>query len=707
MSSNLYKLYIDGIYEIAETLVYKHGLLADKLNQTVFEKGLVVNLNDKTTWKYYQNMAGIYHETDMEEISIINSNGSPYMQIKIASNTGSIDVDFTTALIDPITGNVSIANEYQYGSYLYKELLTRYPDHEELILGILNPIPLTVSIPAMDGDILYCGGYHRRLISDSLGDRSFFEKPNYIGLNDKHLIEDNEIEIIPAIEAYIKNYLERWHNVDYNAHHNLYLGCLVAAIAGQIPSVIFNERLKRIHSNETHSFLIREYLESNGRLSQYIPALPLKQTLYLYRNLNYLMRYVGKQEAFDALVDNIATPCRVPLAGYTLRHNLTRVPEELLPTAVIRRETINFRQSGTGRDAVDIHNLLLREVPLARDNEYNLDNVELAIESKVTLSQNNRMPTKIIDSQMLDVSDNHVFNRLRVLYDLWAYSSYADLYTGVLYVSNPLTGDRLSLTPKNALILAIYCLHKGYYNQELTVIPSIRTSMIPRSKTILHHPDFHLLPTASELLTTINSPFIDLSYCQQMIGNDYEVPTMNSGEAFVREGVKIHNEIKRRYAMSVSQLDAYARAKTEYGMSTLYWLNIPTPLSSLTYPQWFAQTGISLSGLSNDSYINLATEVIKQALGNLENTNQLLQDLQNAVIGLLRHFSSYTTQFVSSINNTGALITQMKTIRGANIKESFGDRIRMRPARMLLRNVSITPVDQVTISSNTAFEFTE
>lgn len=707
MSSNLYNLYISGIYEIAQTLLYKHDLTAQAVNKGVVEKGYPVNYNDRSTWKYYLNMAGLYHQSDKDIISSNNSNGSPYMQIKIASDTGSIDVDFTESLLNPLTGNITIANEYQYNGYLYNELLTRYPEHEELILGILNPIPLSVSLNAQDGDILYCGGYKRTVVTDALGVRVSFTKLKIDGLNDKQLIEDNEIDIINDVESFIKNYLTRWHNPDYPPHHNLYCAVMTGIIASHIPSVIFNARLKRIHSSETHSFLMREYFESKGRLDKYTSNLPLKERLYLYRNLRNLTHGVGKQESFKAIVDNIATPLRIPLAGYTLRHNLTQVPENILPNPVIRREVINFRQVGTGREAVDIHNLLHREIPIAKDNGFDIDNVELSIEERVQSSGNNRLPTKIVDSQMLDLSDSGVFPLARVIYDLWVYGVFTNTYKGVIYITNPATGDRISLTPKNALILAIFCYSKAYTGNDLVNIPSMSVSMIPRSAINQLFPSFPLLPNSALLKQSINSDYIGLPFCVSMLGQPYEIPLMTSTDQFYREATKIHNEIKRRYTLCVKQLDAKARSRTEYGMSTLYWLNMPVVISNQTYVDWFAQTGISVSGLSPESYVNISTEIIRQISGNRPNNSQLIKEIQDSVIGLLKHFSSYTTQFISSINNASTIVTARRGIRGTNIKEKMADKIRMRSSRFVLRKVDFKAKDATVIPSTIRHQFTE
>ena len=707
MSSNLYNLYINGIYEIAETLVFKHSLLADTVNKGVAELGYPIDYGNLSTWKYYQNMAGIYHVSDMDKISSINANGSPYMQIKLASDTGSIDIDFTTALVDLHTGNIALANEYQYGSYLYKELVSRYPDFEELILGIINPVPITISTQALDGDILYCGGYFRQIVNNTLGKRQYFSKSTYDGYNDKNLIEENEIEVIHEIETGIKSYLDRWHNPDYVQNNNLYIACLIGIIASHLPSMIFNARLKRIHTPQTHSFLVREFFESNGGLDKYTSNLPLKQRLYLYRNLRYLNQRVGKQEVIKKLIDNIATPLRVPLSTYTLRHNLTDVPEELLPNPVIRREILNFRQAGTGRDAVDIGNILRREIPIAKDNAYDIENVELAIENEVQISHNNRLPTKIIDSQMLDLTDTGVFQLSRVIYDLWVYGVFTNKYQGVVYITHPLTGDRISLTPRNALILTIYCYSKGYFNTELQTIPTMKISMHPKSVNTPLVTGFGLLPNAATLTASISDPDIDDTFSSILLGSVYETPIMSTSDQFYREAVKLHKEINRRYALCVSQTNPFTRAKTEYGMSTLYWLNTPVTISTQSYDDWFISTGISISGLSSGSYVNVANEILNQISGNRPNNNQLIREILKSVIGILKHFSSYTTQFISSINNVPALSSAKKGIRSTDPVAKLGDTIKLRPGRFRLKSVTVKPISSIAVNSSNTVIFTE
>jgi len=392
MSSTLYQAYRRQVLALANTLVIRMDAIAIIMNRYVEAHGYTVDWSNRATWRYYMNLAGQYHALDRAQLKVINGGGQGYLKIKIAGSTGPVDVDFTTSLIGGVMGDTSIAGEYQWGSTYYNDLVRRYPDYETLILGILYPVPLSVSTTAPDGAILYCGGYYRSIVNDALGKRVVYTTPDA----DTALIEPNETQLIPALQQYIDGYLVRWNNPDYAITDDLYIASLLGVLYLQIPLTVMNIRLQSCHTPQVHSYHIREHLESHGRLAVHLPALPLAQTLWLYRNIRYIETNVGKQSTFDALVDNLATPAGVPLSGYSLHHLLDDIKTDLTPTAVGVREVINFRQPGTGRGVVDVDILLHKEIPVARDNYRDLAIVGQEIDNDIVPANTNVLPTKII-----------------------------------------------------------------------------------------------------------------------------------------------------------------------------------------------------------------------------------------------------------------------------------------------------------------------
>ena len=677
MSNTLYQLYLKKVFNLASTMVVKMDAIAKVINFYVKAYGFPVNENDKTTWKYYMNLAGQYHPLDLMLLKQANNGASEKMLIKIAGNNGPADVDFTTQLLDPTTGDVSIANEYRYGGEYYQDLIRRYPNHEELILGILNPIPLSISINAKEGEILYCGGYLKTIQNSSVGLRTYYAKTQIEGREDTLLIEDNESNLIPELQRYVDSVLTRWHNPDYEKTDTFYIHSVIGMLFSHLPNRILNIRLDNCHTPMVHSYHVHEYLESHGYLGKYGDVLPLKQRLFLYRNLNYIEANTGKQSTLNLLVDNLLSPLNIPLAGYTLQHEMKLNPSTLTPTVVAVRNHINFKQSGSGDDIFDVDELLRREIPLARENSRDVLLIGKEIDEQVVNSTTNFLTTKVLESAMIDSTDKLPFPFVDVLMNLWLYSASTGNYTGTIFVTNPATADRLHLTPLNAFILMVYCINRGWTGTELVNIPVISSRLIPKQT----------LPDITLLRDVCQKDIIPDSLLTSLIGTTIPALSFSSADNFFVGAKIIHKELMRRYHVYAAVEDIAGRAQAELACSKLYDLEVACTLSTLSYEQWFHQNGIVLNNLNNFQYINLAYDIIKHATGNRENTNEYLNQLQKAVIAILRQFTSYSVQIIRSINDSPALLLDAKTMRYGNVHAYQRGRIRLPITRVGVMNV--------------------
>lgn len=685
MSNTLYQLYLRKVFNLAATMVVKQDAIAQVINYYVRAYGFPVDDYNRNTWKYYMNLAGQYHPLDLYLLNLANKGTSDKMQIKVAGNSGPIDADFTTSLIDPLTGDVSLANEYRYGSEYYQDLVRRYPNHEELILGILNPIPLPISVNAKEGEILYCGGYTKTVVNDTLGQRVLYLKNAVEGREDANLIEDNETNLIPELQHYIDSVLNRWHNPDYEKTDTFYIHSVIGMLYSHMPARILNIRLNNCHTPMVHSYHVEEYLESHGYLGKYCKILPLKQRLFLYRNLNYIEANAGKQSTLNLLIDNLLTPLNVPIAGYTLQHEVKPNPESLLPTVVAVRNHINFKQAGSGDDIFDVDELLKREIPLARENERDILLVGKEIDTQVATANTNYLTTKVLESAMIDNTDKLAFPFSHMLLNLWLYSATQGNYTGTIFVTNPATADKLHLTPINAFILMLYCINKGWTNTELTAIPTITARLIPKVATL------------AELRSVTQRSLVTDDLLNNLIGV-LGTPdlTFTSSDNFYNGVKSLHQELMRRYFVYSSVEDIAGRAQAELACSKLYHLEVACPLSTLSYEDWFHDNGIVLDNLEQKQFVSLAFDIIKQATGNRENNNEYLGQLQRALIAILKQFSSYSIQFIRSINNKPPLLIDPKTIRYGNIAAYQRARIRLSNTR-----VGVTSIrNYVTNNSN-------
>lgn len=668
MSNALYALYQRSVFELAQTMVVKHSEVAAALNAGLKEiemmnasRGVFFGTDplDPTTWKYFCNLAGEYHSYDewkLEELT-----GHNRIRIKVAGLTGPVNADFTRELVE---SDPALANEYRYGAPLYKELLDQYPDFQDLIDGIMNPVDKQVAIAAKDGDILYAGGYHRRVVQG----KTQLVPVTIAGRRPPNLIEENETNLLPRLEFWIKGFLYRWHNRDYAQTNDLYVAAMLGVLYAQIPKVIMNIRLDNCHTAFVHSYHVREYLASNGGLHVHAEALAKKELLWLYRNLRYLEKHMGKQETFDKLIEKIATPSNIPLAGFDLRHKLTDMEDTLYPDVTVTRETINFRAIGTGSDVRTIGELLNKEAPLARQGDRDLTAVEAEIIQEVkTRSQSGRLQTKAIESAIVDLTDSIPYPFGDTLIDLLIYHASRGTYSANIYVTNPTSGERILMSPKQAVIVMFYCFNKAWADVTLTTIPSIPARLIPRTATA---PQVGLLPrpTRAELEAVVDAEYIPADFIDGLLASNVTVPQMSSTDDFYDYARAVHRELMERYNAYAGIEDSIGRAMGEEAAMLLYWPQVDCPLSEgELYVDWFADNGIDFTGFQTEDYEKLAVDILQSATGSGDSTNRQLADRQYAVIAILRYLSSYGIQYLSSISDGKRLPVAWSALRLTNV----------------------------------------
>jgi hypothetical protein len=99
MSQTLHQIYQSKAIVLARTMVVKFHSIAEAINQTLIDQGYEVDENNPSTWKYYLNMFGEYHQADKDRLRALSGGESEYIQIKIAGENQPMNVDFTKTLL--------------------------------------------------------------------------------------------------------------------------------------------------------------------------------------------------------------------------------------------------------------------------------------------------------------------------------------------------------------------------------------------------------------------------------------------------------------------------------------------------------------------------------------------------------------------------------------------------------------------------------
>lgn len=666
MSNTSVDLFLRDISVLAKTMVIHSVEVAGQVNTELKNRYPTLSINDNLpeTWKYYMNMAGEYHETDKIRIAEINGDGNPYMTIKVAGDNASIVVNFTKDLISGDRADVALATEYAYGSNFYNELVSRYPEFETLILGILNPIEYDISTKSYNGDILYAGGWYR-VYENNNPDQFYFVEKIKAGVTSKPLVETNEYSLLFKLESWIKNTMEQWIVKDFIPNNDLYVPAIWATIMAKLPVQIFNLRLANIKSNtgQTHSFHYIEYLNSHGDLGKYVPYLTLDQALFLYKNMGWLETNIGKQEVFDSLIENLLTPAGVPIAAYILKHNLSEIKDTTYTEPFMERNYLNFRSIGAGSDARSIEEIVKKSVNLARDNGLNIEDQIKSITNLSRQSINDKMLTKVLESDMMDNRDSIRYPKAHFLLNMWLYSVKYGSYKGSIFITHPITGQRLQLTPLNAFILMYYSFCRGYCNTTLTTFPNLKARIIPKTNTP-PLPTLSKLPTVEEMKWCIDSPKITNFAIYKLIKNKAPTFKYRSTLEFNNEATEQHSRLMERWYQAMTYEDLVACGQFDWLVKMHYWFDVDVgKLTNLPMDEWLKNFGIDVSGMSDNDFRLMAADLIKNGTGALEHDGDWLSEMQGAVLDILQYFSSYTIQIIKTFRNGSAIRAGFKTLR--------------------------------------------
>ena len=619
MSKAQYDIYVGKVLDLAKTLVVKSKATAEAINSGLIALGIPVLESDPSTWKYYLNLSGQYHSTD------------------VLMTVTSLDTLQTIVFTrEVLLNHQTTAREYVYGSRYYNELLERYPDQEIIIRGVLHPVDINVAIAADDGEVLYY---------------------------DQSLVEENETNLIPGLSQWSRSFMVRWHNAAYTITDDLYAAAQLAVLYMNIPLVILNIRLGNCHTPYAHSFHIREYLASNGRLDQYADSLNKKQLLWLYRNIRYLQRNAGKQETFALLMQNLLTDRGLPLAEWTMRHNLADQLDEIYPDIEFFRTPLNFGYNVGGEDTRTIAEMLVAERPAAKSNIRVEPEAEPAITVQMENSLNDRLSTKVLESSVLDLTDASPFPLSDCLLSHWLYFAVTDRYNAVILVDNPQTGDALTLSMRDAFIIFLYCFNVAYGFRP-GVVPTIQAHNVRRDP----------MPTKAELRgivspALVSEELIDAAY----IGLEPVEEHISIG-SFYAAASKIHKGQLYHRSLYTRQEHYVARGQVQQMTGRFYQTYTCNLADEQTYAEWFSDRSLSIPTLSNLEAGQLADAILVTATGANLKAAESLREIQASMLRLMTQLSSYSVQYLQSINTQPIKVVEWPAIRVGDIDMKGGER---------------------------------
>lgn len=320
LSSN----HIQHIVRLAKSTTIKlHGGAVTMNKQLQDKLGVTYDSNDLSTWAYYRNLAGLPHDAN-----------SPIYIRTVEDNT---EISLSKESLVRYSKTKLELNKY---SDFYNTIIKEYPGQELYIRGILNPIPLEVSINAPEGTILYY---------------------------DKSLVEYNEVSLIPTLEKQIKLFLSRWNVNAYLLTDELYMPSLYGALATFMVNKIYLLRLKAVNTVEINKRYRDIILSSNLAVSEYAEVLSDESALWLTKNIPTIGYNIGKESTLNTLIENLLVPSGIVAKEVNLipsNAELNDITNPLIPTYSRTKESL-YTVSKIDRDRDKVH---IDSVALLKDN---------------------------------------------------------------------------------------------------------------------------------------------------------------------------------------------------------------------------------------------------------------------------------------------------------------------------------------------------
>lgn len=614
--NNYYQLYIEQTYRLVETLMIKFDQIADAYNTKVMitHGSESVDLLDKTSWKYYQNMSGSYHFSDAE------------MLITSLDTLETIKFSKENLALHRATRNA-----YQYDSRYYRELVSRYPDQELLILAILySEQNIEDIINVKDGTIIF-----------------------YL----KELVEVNEYSLMEELQDWIYKYLDRWVIYSYSLSDDLYTTLYIGQLYIQLVPNIVNLRLKRCKTNEVHSYHVREYLASKNGLDRYIDVMTKEQTLFFYRNILYIQRNAGKRDTFDWLIENVMTKRDLPVYEYTMKHKVDEMlPSEYAPdrlnyepVPLLKRKTVNFLNVDAEEFTYTLKQALSKVKPLAPLNETYHEYAETEIHNKLIDSESNVIYTKLLESVVNDYQNAVPYTLESILMNHWVLWSKENIYTAKVNID--FNNNRYSVTMSafEAFLIFLYCINRAF-NISLNEIPDVLVQRVLR-----------LTPTTKQEIRNITEPeFYKDSEIDILLSTRPTIDNVISIQSFFDKGTEVYfSTLKQHKLLGLSELDHNA-SNIEVATMALYEdRKVLLNEQYSTFDELLLKYSIDFSDYTNLMFYELSIKIFEDVTGYRQYSQYSIKKIQRAMIDIFTQLSSYSIAFISDVNNPP--ITLIKT----------------------------------------------
>ena len=428
-----YNVYRKEVINFLQTVSIKFSLFAELSKITALNNGIIIE-ND-TENPYYLNLCGLYSSIDKPiYINTVETNEQVVLSKEILEEY-------------PKTASI-----YRIPNKEYETLILNNQQKQGLIKSIIYPAKdLDTVISARDLTLL-----------------------SY----DSSLLETNEREsLILAITKFLDYVYNRWYVKDFS-YEPAYAITFMGILYSILPSVLLTQRIQNLRTSQVHSMHVWEYLDSKG-LGQYKSILNQKQSLFLYRNIDYIYKNKGKKTNIEILAENLLKDLHVTLVGKTIlqetetyKNECISIPEFLSDSVVQRGNTEQLDED----QKESMSDMLYRMYSEGYYPDYSVvDSVKMT--EKFGLTELNSIPTRLLEFQKNIIDNKYLYFLTEFLIDSLMYKWSKGKINFKINFIDTNTKNEISLSVGDAILLLHYAHFRSFGITPIK-IPILYTSRI-------------------------------------------------------------------------------------------------------------------------------------------------------------------------------------------------------------------------------------
>lgn len=320
---------------------------------------------------------------------------------------------------------------YRIPNQEYDLLCQKYPNQVDLIKSIVYPVS-DISKLTNSNNISYITG-------------------------DTSLLQQNEVASIEqGIQHFCTMCQDRWWVKEYCFEEG-YAIAFYSLMWQLLPLICFTTRMTNIKTASVHNYHIWEYLCSKG-LEDYRDILTIKQALFLYRNMEYILANKGTTGNMFILADNILADFSIALIGKYIyqqqvdRYELCRRTPEIISKQIISYNRSLEPDTKTFETIETINNrMVTKGIEWRNSSTYVSD-----IERRYGEAEEDRLPTKLLELKKEKISSSYEALLIQFIWDTILYRYSQNKLEYMCTYKDPLTNDVLELNVGDLIAMLYY-----------------------------------------------------------------------------------------------------------------------------------------------------------------------------------------------------------------------------------------------------------